>query len=322
MYSASTGTTRCACKPSSTRPPTRDRSCSTSPTSCATLFRYHAGAVLHVPRARSATTSCMRCYSMSSAPATDADLTVTVKRVPGGSGVQLVRSTTSPPAICSSSPSRRACSARASVDVPVVAFCGGSGVTPVFSIVKQVLADDGPRHVQLLYANRRPRRGDLRRGSSPAWQLITVIDSTFGTTSTPSPAISTARRSRQFVAGTLDADFYICGPTPFMDLVESTLLDAGVDPGHISIERFVTGGPAPAEVAARGDRRWRRGDRDAHARAPPQVAHRSVPSRATPSSRRHAATDSKRRSRVRPATAPRAWRSSATGRRRCGRTTR
>jgi len=52
------------------------------------------------------------------------------------------------------------------------------------------------------------------------------------------------------VARTLDADFYICGPTPFMDLVESTLLDAGVDAEHISIERFVAGGPAPAAPPA------------------------------------------------------------------------
>ena len=43
-----------------------------------------------------------------------------------------------------------------------------------------------------------------------------------------------------FVDGRLDADFYICGPGPFMDLVEATLLGLGVEPDAIAIERFET----------------------------------------------------------------------------------
>ena len=36
------------------------------------------------------------------------------------------------------------------------------------------------------------------------------------------------------VGGDLDADFYICGPAPFMELVEETLLELGVAPGPSS----------------------------------------------------------------------------------------
>ena len=42
-----------------------------------------------------------------------------------------------------------------------------------------------------------------------------------------------------FVATDLDADVYICGPGPFMDLVESTLQGLGVEPDRIFIERFL-----------------------------------------------------------------------------------
>ena len=35
---------------------------------------------------------------------------------------------------------------------------------------------------------------------------------------------------RAFAGSELDADFYICGPGPFMDLVETTLLDLPVEP--------------------------------------------------------------------------------------------
>ena len=58
-----------------------------------------------------------------------------------------------------------------------------------------------------------------------------------------------ASEIRAFVGDALDAHHFICGPGPFMDLVEATLLEAGVPPDRISIERFLNEGqhsPAPA----------------------------------------------------------------------------
>ena len=53
------------------------------------LFDYRAGQFCTF-RVRVGDEELLRCYSMSSAPETDADLTVTVKRVPGRAGVELV----------------------------------------------------------------------------------------------------------------------------------------------------------------------------------------------------------------------------------------
>src|SRR6185437_200265 len=95
----------------------------------------------------------VRSYSMSSAPAIDTDLTVTVKRVEGGLvsnwfldhlRVGDVIEVTKPAGVFC---------AQESDDAPVLGFCGGSGVTPVMSITKHVLAATG-RSVRLLYANR------------------------------------------------------------------------------------------------------------------------------------------------------------------------
>jgi ferredoxin len=47
------------------------------------------------------------------------------------------------------------------------------------------------------------------------------------------------------------AEFYICGPEPFMELVESTLHQTGVHEELIYIERFVS--PADPDRTARGD---------------------------------------------------------------------
>ncbi len=42
------------------------------------------------------------------------------------------------------------------------------------------------------------------------------------------------------------ADFYVCGPGPYMDTVEGGLARLGVAPGNVFIERFVTPADAPA----------------------------------------------------------------------------
>src|SRR6185436_16645233 len=53
-----------------------------------------------------------------------------------------------------------------------------------------------------------------------------------------------------FVA-TVDADYYVCGPAPFMDTVEKTVLGAGVAGERLHLERFSvaeTAAPAPDAV--------------------------------------------------------------------------
>ena len=86
----------------------------------------------------------LRSYSMSSAPATDRDLTVTVKRVAGGlvSNWFLdnlaegdVMEVTKPAGVFCPQEAER----------PVLGFCGGSGVTPVH-VHRQARAGDHGTH--------------------------------------------------------------------------------------------------------------------------------------------------------------------------------
>jgi 3-ketosteroid 9alpha-monooxygenase subunit B len=48
-----------------------------------------------------------------------------------------------------------------------------------------------------------------------------------------------------FVRGDI-ADYYICGPTPFMDAVEAAVLEAGVPKARVHLERFQVA-PVPVE---------------------------------------------------------------------------
>ena len=180
----------------------------------------------------------LRSYSMSSAPETDDDLTVTVKRVAGGLvsnwfldhlAEGSVVEATKPAGVFCPQDSERA----------VLGFCGGSGVTPVMSITKHVLATTR-RPVRLLYANRDHDSvifdralATLGERHGDRLEVHHHLDADGG--------FLTADDVAAFVrdAGGGDADCYICGPGPFMDLVESTLLGLGVAPEHIYIERFL-----------------------------------------------------------------------------------
>lgn len=219
------------------------------PADLADTFGYAAGQFCTF-RVRIAGEPHLRSYSMSSAPETDRDLTVTVKRVPGGLVSNWfndrvtegdVLELTRPAGVFCVRDGQR----------PVVAFCGGSGITPVMSIAKSALTTT-VRPVRLLYANRDRASvifddelrswGDRHAGRLDV-RLHLDTDGGFLDASTVAEFAASA-------APDLDGDFYICGPGPFMDLVEATLLGAGVDGGRISIERFDGPGEAAAPVPA------------------------------------------------------------------------
>jgi 3-ketosteroid 9alpha-monooxygenase subunit B len=207
------------------------------PEELAATFRYRPGqfCTFRVPMDG---VEQVRSYSMSSTPGIDADLTVTVKRVESGLvsnwfldhvGVGKVIDVTKPAGVFCPQDGAQG---------PVLGFCGGSGVTPVMSITKHVLANSA-RPVRLLYANRdrrsvifeaafaalgeeHPERLDVRHHLDDAGGFLT------------------ADAIKAFVeAEAGDADCYVCGPGPFMDLVESVLGELGVPSERIFIERFL-----------------------------------------------------------------------------------
>ena len=202
-------------------------------------FRVHVGEVEY-----------SRCYSLSSAPETDDDLAFTVKRVAGGSVSNWLIDHVTPGTLVELNPPSGNFVVREGGG-PILALCAGSGITPVLSIAKSVLSGSS-RRVDLLYANRdRPsiifhdQLDELRRRYPGRLTVRHHLDRDAG--------FIDASTVTGFADGRLDADFYVCGPAPFMDLVETTLLDLSVEPGAIFIERFETivdaGADPPVEAA-------------------------------------------------------------------------
>lgn len=201
-------------------------------------FAYRAGQFLTF-RVRIDDHAVLRCYSMSSSPEVDPDLQVTVKRVPGGAVSNWMIDNLAPGDVVEAT-----CPAGVFSLPPgegdVVAFSAGSGITPVISIAKTALATTR-RRVRLLYANR--DRGtiifaaaldSLRERYPERFEVVHHLDVERGFVD--AGAVHAAAHAGP------DADYFICGPGPFMDLVEAALLD-DVPPGRVQIERFTPGEP-------------------------------------------------------------------------------
>ena len=196
-----------------------------------------------------------RSYSMSTAPGIDDRLAVTVKRVPDGRVSGWFHDEVAPGhELHVSPPTGVFCLPEAGSDHegeatrPVVAFAGGSGVTPIMSIVKTALASTD-RQVRMLDANRdetsvifRAALDALATDQGDRFDLVHHLDDASG--------LITADSVAAFLGSDPDVDVFICGPTPFMDLVETTVLAAGVDPSRINIERFINASDEPAAAGA------------------------------------------------------------------------
>ncbi len=120
---------------------------------------------------------------------------------------------------------------------PVQLVAGGSGVAPFLSMLEHHRHQDSPTPLRLLYSTR--RQADvlgrdvlgpettvaLTRESPPDWPGVTGRIDRAVLARCTFPA---AERPRVFV----------CGSTPFVEFVATTLIDLGHDPSAIRLERY------------------------------------------------------------------------------------
>ena len=191
----------------------------------------------------------VRCYSMSSSPDAGEPLTVTVKRVPGGAMSNWMNDTLRPGGTIDVLPPAGLFVLRAS-DAPLVAFAGGSGITPILSIVKSALLTTR-RDVRLVYANR-------DRGGVIFADALASLGARFGGRLTvhhhldAESGLLDAAACAALAGERTDADVYLCGPAPFMDVVAAGLELRHVDPQRVLVERFeLPAEPSDAQPASR-----------------------------------------------------------------------
>lgn len=207
-------------------------------------FRYRAGQYLtfEVPLGAE---RILRCYSLASCPELGEPHKVTVKRVLEGRGSGWFHDQVQAGSVLGvMSPLGRFVLHESAL--PVLFFAGGSGITPVIALIKSALATTR-RRIRLLYANRdaasvifREELDALVCKQPERFEAIHHLDDAAG--------FVAAANVRGAHAGFEEAESYLCGPGPFMKLVDETLEAAGVPRERIHIERF----EQPAEHAQTG----------------------------------------------------------------------
>ncbi|MGI2258238.1 2Fe-2S iron-sulfur cluster-binding protein [Shewanella sp. GXUN23E] len=231
----------------------------TVPASLADAFSYRSGQFLTFRVAHPQGT-LQRCYSMSSSPGIDTGIRVTVKRVTDGrvsnwlcdtvkAGDWLEVMVPGGRFVCDD------------FNQDLLLCAGGSGITPVFSLLQTAL-EQGQGRIRLIYANRdeasvifKDKLRTLAADYPDRLEIIHLLDSLNGI---PSRTLLSSL-AREFVEKTsknssskkdrlVNAQAFICGPGPFMDAMEAVLTHLGMGSTDIFIERFVS--PPDAQSAA------------------------------------------------------------------------
>ena len=200
-------------------------------------FAYQSGQYLtfEIPWGRFA---IRRSYSLCSSLEAGELPTVTVKRVAHGRASNWFNDNIKPGmTVMVEPPAGRFVLGEAS-DAPLVLAAGGSGITPMMSLIKTALHTSS-RKILLIYANR-------DQPSVIFHAQLAVLTKQYPDRFTCHHHLDTAdgwlntEKIANFIGDLWDADFYICGPQVYMDLVENTLYCNNVKRSKIFIERFAS----------------------------------------------------------------------------------
>jgi 3-ketosteroid 9alpha-monooxygenase subunit B len=188
-----------------------------------------------------------RCYSLCSSPHVDAELRIAVKRVRDGVGSNWLNDRLAVG-------DELECLAPTGVFTPksldgdLLLFAGGSGITPVLSILKSALAV-GSGRIVLVYANQHENAvifaaqlRELAEANPERLHVVHWLESVQG--------LPTRPLLRAFIAPYREYTAFLCGPSPFMETVTHALRDCGVPPARIHIERFQSLAEDPFELPA------------------------------------------------------------------------
>jgi 3-ketosteroid 9alpha-monooxygenase subunit B len=206
------------------------------PPELAQVFEYKAGQflTLEVPYEGKL---LKRCYSLASSPDTDGEHKVTIKRVHEGRVSNWVNSNLREgDTVRVLPPEGRFVMSREADEM--VLFAGGSGITPIISIIKTALTRT-QRRMKLVYANRNAEsvifRAELEELVAKHPGRLSVVhryDNVDG-------FLRIADIGRLLFDGR-SGEYFLCGPQGFMDAVERGLAAAGVPSDRVHIERFIS----------------------------------------------------------------------------------
>lgn len=211
-----------------------------------------------------------RAYSFSSNPFTDKDLKITIKRVEKGLVSNFVHNTLKigdkievddPAGSFFVEPSVKS-------EKQYVLFAGGSGVTPMFSIVKSVLTQEPNSKILLIYANQNLESiifheeiKTLESQYPEAFKIEHIVSSSKKNKDNYHAGLATKNLIDSiFSKHNISYDnhqYMICGPFGYMEKIKEILNSNGISREKIKVEVFkkpeikVTGGNLESDITIR-----------------------------------------------------------------------
>jgi ring-1,2-phenylacetyl-CoA epoxidase subunit PaaE len=141
----------------------------------------------------------------------------------------------------------------------LVGIAGGSGITPVMSLLRSTLKYEPESRFTLLYGNRDSTSiifldalAALKDKYLDRFDIYHFLDAEEGDVDLFNGMLDRSRLETAIpllVPDVAEVDgWFICGPGPMMDAAEGALLDRGIAKERIHIERFTADRPAGAVV--------------------------------------------------------------------------
>ena len=140
-----------------------------------------------------------------------------------------------------------------------MAIAGGSGITPIMSLLGEALSDEPECHFTLLYGNRDGNSimflealAALKNQYLERLEVYHFLSREEQVVDLFNGRIDTAKCKQVFekLADPTEADaIFVCGPGKMMNEAENALLDFGVPASKIKLERFGSAAPSDALLA-------------------------------------------------------------------------
>jgi ring-1,2-phenylacetyl-CoA epoxidase subunit PaaE len=200
-----------------------------------------------------------RSYSVCSSPLTDADLRVAVKKVKEGKGSTFLNEHVKAGDVLEvmTPMGNFYTPMNASNKKEYILFAGGSGITPMLSIIKTVLKAEPQSAIQLFYGNEndasiifKQQLDTLEQQAAGKLKVHHILNQADAAYEAIYKGIMTTEKvaalMNNFVKVTSNTEIFICGPTPMMQNVEQTLQNLNVPKAQVHLEYF----NAPVDAAA------------------------------------------------------------------------
>jgi len=192
-----------------------------------------------------------RSFSMASTPASTNRLQFIIKKYPNGAFSGLLDGNLTPGTALKLRGPYGTCMRRENRDGPMILVGGGSGMSPLLSILEDQIANGPTRSIYFFYGARTAKdlfyldRFAELAAQHPEFKFIPALSDAEGDTSWTGEKGWVHEVAKQYLSELDlddDADAYVCGPGPMIDAAFPVLVVAGLDTDHIHCDRFT---PAP-----------------------------------------------------------------------------